>query len=633
MSYALDVPPPPDTDNWEFLALGDTGDSDAAGPGISPQDAVAQQMAADADLPDMPGRASLVVHTGDIIYMTGERRLYDRNFRQPYSAFLTPESTVDDFVFRMPFLPVPGNHDYYDLGGWARWLARVPILGAGLRAIAHQLFAFSLPEGGSERGRAYMQAFVDAKADTREGPLLYQPGERTRLPNRYYRFQRGNVDFFALDSNTLDAPPPSVDQKQIRADAAARVEALETRSRALDKELRRGQMSLDRERKAQRLEAAGDPERRAQITQRVGAVAAAIAKLLSALRAVESPSDACQSAVDAVVVAERRWSEGAEDFLAADASTDADGREEAVGAALRALEEASDEGCTALRAVEACLTSLPEGTARAQLLGARGEVETGFDSWADLVTPTPPELSARLHRLSEEALDVQRELTLERRRTHYRPEDHDAAQLRWLEESLAQSERERPDAWRVVYLHHPLYTTISNHCERPDVQAVRENLLGLLKDRVHLVITGHSHAFEWFRSSLLPHTGLFVTGGGGQISLRPSLLEPRRLQRHPHYYSALRENGVEECAMGGRGPVAEDGEAGSVYHYLRIEVTPDALVVRPVGVRRLATGYRREEPMPVYHAAHLPPARPPWKPRRLVRVEVRRNQPPRAEWA
>src|SRR5439155_4847482 len=138
---------------------------------LSPQDAVAQHLAADAALPGSDGRACMVLHMGDVVYMTGERRLYDRNFRRPYAPFLTPESTVDNLVFRLPFLPVPGNHDYYDLGGWAIWLTHLPYLGAGLRALAHELFAFSLPEGGSEMGRAYMQAFVDAEADTSAGPL------------------------------------------------------------------------------------------------------------------------------------------------------------------------------------------------------------------------------------------------------------------------------------------------------------------------------------------------------------------------------------------------------------------------------------------------------------------------------
>ena len=43
-----------------------------------------------------------------------------------------------------------------------------------------------------------------------------------------------------------------------------------------------------------------------------------------------------------------------------------------------------------------------------------------------------------------------------------------------------------------------------------------------------------------------------------------------------------------------------------LHHYLRIEVTPEVLRVRPIGVRRLpGNAYRREEPMPVYHAPHL----------------------------
>ncbi|HEY9871791.1 MAG TPA: hypothetical protein V6D12_00020, partial [Candidatus Obscuribacterales bacterium] len=38
--------------------------------------------------------------------------------------------------------------------------------------------------------------------------LRYEPGSFTRLPNRYYTFRSGGIDFFALDSNTFNAPPP-----------------------------------------------------------------------------------------------------------------------------------------------------------------------------------------------------------------------------------------------------------------------------------------------------------------------------------------------------------------------------------------------------------------------------------------
>jgi hypothetical protein len=41
--------------------------------------------------------------------------------------------------------------------------------------------------------------------------LSYQPGRFTRLPNRYYTFRSGGIDFFALDSNTINAPIPLPD--------------------------------------------------------------------------------------------------------------------------------------------------------------------------------------------------------------------------------------------------------------------------------------------------------------------------------------------------------------------------------------------------------------------------------------
>ncbi|HEV3049744.1 MAG TPA: hypothetical protein VGX50_05515, partial [Longimicrobium sp.] len=144
-------------------------------------------------------------------------------------------------------------------------------------------------------------------------------------------------------------------------------------------------------------------------------------------------------------------------------------------------------------------------------------------------------------------------------------------------------------------------------------------------------LAGHAHAFEWIRSAELPHTGIFVTGGGGQLSLRRSVLDPRRFDRHQRAYASLRRARVVECAVSGRGP-AEGRETGPIYHYLRVEVTPEALIVRPVGVRRTLSGYRREEPMPAYHAPRLPDAPPPWYARRLEAVEIRRDQPPRAVW-
>ncbi len=625
MGYALEMPELPDPDNFTFLALGDTGDSEASGPHLSPQDAVGREMAADAALQGSKGKGAFVVHTGDIVYMTGEHRLYDRNFRRPYEAFLTPQSTVDDLIFRMPFLPVPGNHDYYDLAGWTRWLARIPILGAGLRAIAHELFAFSIPEGGSEMGKAYMQAFVNAQADTQNQPLPYQPGVQTRLPNRYYRCRMGSVELFALDSNTLEAPPPGTDRVQVHAEAAARLEELQVRARELDRELRRHQLTLDRLHKEAHKETSTDILRQEDILRAAGLVTRVLGQLHTALESIQPVATPCSEPMQGVAIAQRRWSEAVNDLESAEDS-------DSIVRALRVLDDASDEACNALRGIENCLGTLAEGESRQQLLTVRDALQQALHGWSQVGALAPVPETLLVHQLSEDAMDVQRELALERRRLRYRPDDYDSAQLQWLERSLEESVRERPNGWRIVFLHHPVYTSIVNHCERPDVQGLRSNLLDLLKGRVHLVLSGHAHAFEWFRSDALPNAGIFVTGGGGQISLRPSLLDPSRRRRYRERYETFCNNGIQEGAIGGHGPAATDGASGLLYHYLRIEVTPEVLRVRPVGIRRMGKAFRREEPMPVYHVPQLSVVRPVWNVENLEAVEIRRDRPPQAIW-
>jgi hypothetical protein len=371
------------------------------------------------------------------------------------------------------------------------------------------------------------------------------------------------------------------------------------------------------------------------LLERVAGVATVLARLRNALKAaatVEAAGPEAARAVEAVTLAERRWEEGAADLTGGEGIQTTTGD---VTHALDLLDEASDAGCDALIVVEAALAQLPEGALRAQVLGARDETERAQSAWAELVSPAPEATDDKLRKLSEDLLDVQRELALERRRLRYRPDDYDHVQFAWLDAALSAARAARPGNWRIVYLHHPLYTTIANHCERPDVTDLRDNLVALLqKNDVHVVLSGHSHAFEWFRSDLLPHTGIVVSGGGGQIALRPSLLTPRLLPRRREQYARLRANGVRECAMAGNGPAAPtDAENGPLYHYLRVFVTPDTLTIRPVGVRRLETGgFRREEPMPVFHAGRLPEDRPPWTPRILDALVVRRSTPPEAKW-
>ncbi|MBF2025227.1 MAG: metallophosphoesterase [Oscillatoriales cyanobacterium C42_A2020_001] len=210
----------PDTPDFSFLVIGDSGSGHHRGH--NPQRQIAEQM--------LPHRQDcrFVLHTGDVIYLVGSREYYPKNFIEPYREFLVGGENshripYDRMVFNLPFFLVPGNHDYYDLPliyGLAVQAA-LPF-----RYLLRNQLDFDVGLHGSEQGNAYAAAFLDYlkclsqpeleqhldrhyTAQTSTGRCLrYQPGTFTRLPNRYYTFQTGGIDFFALDSNTFNAPIP-----------------------------------------------------------------------------------------------------------------------------------------------------------------------------------------------------------------------------------------------------------------------------------------------------------------------------------------------------------------------------------------------------------------------------------------
>ena len=148
---------------------------------------------------------------------------------KPYREFIVGgehynQISHDQMVFNLPFLAVPGNHDYYDLP-FAYGLAIQ--LTYPIRRLLQSRLDFDIGWHGSFQGKAYAQAFLDGlrsvemrgglgdhldrhyTAETDTGRCLrYEPEKFTRLPNRYYTFRSGGVDFFALDSNTFNAPAP-----------------------------------------------------------------------------------------------------------------------------------------------------------------------------------------------------------------------------------------------------------------------------------------------------------------------------------------------------------------------------------------------------------------------------------------
>ena len=215
-------------DEFSFLVIGDSG----SGPHTDhhPQRQVAAGM-----VPHLAD-CRFLLHTGDVVYQVGSSEQYPENFIKPYREWLlggdSPHQLrYDNMVFRFPFLAVPGNHDYYNL---PRAYSILMQLTRPIRKLLGVNLNPNVGWHGSGVGDAYARAFLDYMKglspdalthhlDHHYGPwqsgrrgLLYQPGQFTRLPNRYYTFRYGGIDFFALDSSTINAPLPSLGQSAPR---------------------------------------------------------------------------------------------------------------------------------------------------------------------------------------------------------------------------------------------------------------------------------------------------------------------------------------------------------------------------------------------------------------------------------
>lgn len=189
---------------------------------------------------------SFLLHTGDITYPIGSYQNYLEGFLRPYESLLlqspaSPKYCGKDVVFKRPLLTVPGNHDYATPSG-KLWFGR-----KWLRGVCDFLRQFGIDFGhyGGEGGEAYENTFLDdtqglsseqlsahlathysarARSCDSLAPycLQYAPGKFTRLPNRYYRFRYGGVEFFALDSNTWNTSPEKKNFDQAQLDWLSR---------------------------------------------------------------------------------------------------------------------------------------------------------------------------------------------------------------------------------------------------------------------------------------------------------------------------------------------------------------------------------------------------------------------------
>lgn len=229
---------PTDRTPFSFMVMGDTDaglqkSRSASNPADFATSFAQQMMAHVSD-------SRFVLHTGDVTYPDGSFENYLHGFLQPYQALLSqlPSSAAycaDDVVFDLPLLPVLGNHDYAKPSKLAQLWQKLQRLG---QDSLRQLLGVDWGRCGGQGGEAYAQTFLDDLAslpadqlkahlmahysaeNSAKSPLTtdlptahkkycldYRPGEFTRLPNRYYSFRYGGIDFFALDSNTWNCPP------------------------------------------------------------------------------------------------------------------------------------------------------------------------------------------------------------------------------------------------------------------------------------------------------------------------------------------------------------------------------------------------------------------------------------------
>ena len=107
----------------------------------------------------------------------------------------------------------------------------------------------------------------------------------------------------------------------------------------------------------------------------------------------------------------------------------------------------------------------------------------------------------------------------------------DKVQLDWLEKELSASN----SAWKIVYFHHPLYSSARFHGPALETRAVLEPLF--VKYGVHAVFSGHEHVYERTK----PQKGgivYWISGAGGQLrkgDVRPSAITAKSFDADQHF--------------------------------------------------------------------------------------------------
>lgn len=97
-------------------------------------------------------------------------------------------------------------------------------------------------------------------------------------------------------------------------------------------------------------------------------------------------------------------------------------------------------------------------------------------------------------------------------------------QLTWLKKMLMETRDEPNVQWRIVYGHHPMYTS-GVHLNERRIGALRRELSGLFKEaKVDLYIAGHDHDMEHLRADGIEY---LICGAGGAKLRRIRRTQPQ----------------------------------------------------------------------------------------------------------
>ena len=133
----------------------------------------------------------------------------------------------------------------------------------------------------------------------------------------------------------------------------------------------------------------------------------------------------------------------------------------------------------------------------------------------------------------------------------------DQKQLAWLEKELAASGSE----WKIVFFHHPLYSSGRNHGPALSTREVLEPIF--VRHGVSVVLTGHEHFYERIK----PQKGIlhFISGGGGKLRPGDILKNPQTdkgFDTDLHFL--MMEIDGDDLLVPGRVAHGQDGGLGDV---------------------------------------------------------------------